>query len=110
DAWHGTDGGRRMWMATLRSGADSMVFVPDQASATAFSAASPSILITPRGESDDLVRRMPAPVVALNATGELHARQTGATPEVVPIFRDDIARFTIGADGIALPSWVNDPA
>jgi hypothetical protein len=98
-------------MVTIDTGAVLVALTPDSSSAEGLAADGAVLVVVPNADVERLLSTQAPAAIATNARDDLGVLEGEDTPAMlVRIYAEDIARFEIRADGIALPTWAEGNA
>jgi hypothetical protein len=106
NAWNATGATQHLWMITVATRTNLVTLTPDSSSAEVLAADSAVLLVVPNADVERLLTTRAPAAIAINARYDLgEPFREDASAMLVRIYGEDIARFEIREDGIALPTW-----
>jgi hypothetical protein len=106
DEWDVTMESRSLWAVTVRAGSSLVTLAPDMDSALVLSAPGPTLVVVPQGNVNRLMATLVLASIAVNPADDLTwPTEDSSGAVLVRIYPEDISRFELRDDGIALPTW-----
>jgi hypothetical protein len=106
DEWDVTMEPRSLWAVTVRAGWSVVTLAPDMDSALVLSAPGSTLVVVPQGNANRLMATLLPASIAVNSADDLTwPTEDPSGAVLVRIYPEDISRFELRDDGIALPTW-----
>lgn len=104
--WNRTATPHALWAAALHSGRQKISLAPSAESLAALVDTGSSLLVVPDAQTGKPAADLEARIVATNGREDLtFPREGGLGAILVRTYPQDVARFELRPDGIALPAW-----